>query len=272
MVTQQLHTHATTLSEPKLIQYDPNSAVTQLVISYSVSNEFNEPEFEEYDPTPYGGGYDPTLTYGKPLPPSDEICYPRSKPNSDALSSDGVASGFIPLPKIEEEINDKAIIPSNERSNQVIEAEPDSHDSIKNGKTEDTHNGKPNQGDEFYSGYDSGRELDNGYTGEPCYEYENQVPSQIPSGYGLEAMDLCESLFGYWPCLSRMKKRGNGCQVVANEENEIAECADYLFGNLYPYFERGEDGSSYGNVLRAYQRHYPAQAQPGQLEYSQHPW
>jgi len=24
-----------------------------------------------------------------------------------------------------------------------------------------------------------------------------------PSGYGLEAMDLCESLFVYWPCLSR---------------------------------------------------------------------
>jgi hypothetical protein len=29
-----------------------------------------------------------------------------------------------------------------------------------------------------------------------------------PSGYGLEAMDLCESLFGYWPCLTRENR---GC-------------------------------------------------------------
>lgn len=33
-------------------------------------------DFDEYDPTPYGGGYDLVLTFGRPLPPSEEICYP----------------------------------------------------------------------------------------------------------------------------------------------------------------------------------------------------
>ncbi|XP_019452945.1 PREDICTED: uncharacterized protein LOC109354716 isoform X1 [Lupinus angustifolius] len=32
-------------------------------------------DYDEYDPTPYGGGYDIHLTYGRPLPPSDETCY-----------------------------------------------------------------------------------------------------------------------------------------------------------------------------------------------------
>jgi len=35
-------------------------------------------DFDEYDPTPYGGGYDIALTFGRPLPPSEETCYPIS--------------------------------------------------------------------------------------------------------------------------------------------------------------------------------------------------
>ena len=32
-------------------------------------------DFDDFDPTPYGGGYDIALTYGRPLPPSEETCY-----------------------------------------------------------------------------------------------------------------------------------------------------------------------------------------------------
>ncbi|URE33211.1 hypothetical protein MUK42_03440 [Musa troglodytarum] len=35
-------------------------------------------DFDEYDPTPYGGGYDLSLTFGSPLPPSEKTCYPIS--------------------------------------------------------------------------------------------------------------------------------------------------------------------------------------------------
>ncbi|XP_028780517.1 uncharacterized protein At5g39570-like isoform X2 [Neltuma alba] len=45
-------------------------------------------DFDEYDPTPYGGGYDITLTYGRPIPPSDETCYPITSSTSDEFDYD----------------------------------------------------------------------------------------------------------------------------------------------------------------------------------------
>ncbi|KAL6954466.1 hypothetical protein U1Q18_050098 [Sarracenia purpurea var. burkii] len=82
------------LSDPsKLIQYDP------VLVSHSAVSKIDDSEFAEYEPTPYGGGYDPSLIYGKPLPPSNEICYPRSSPESNALSLDNNFSyGSIPSP------------------------------------------------------------------------------------------------------------------------------------------------------------------------------
>ncbi|XP_020112126.1 uncharacterized protein At5g39570-like [Ananas comosus] len=44
-------------------------------------------DYVEYDPTPYGGGYDISLTFGQPLPPSDDICYPISSSQSTSSSS-----------------------------------------------------------------------------------------------------------------------------------------------------------------------------------------
>lgn len=79
---------ASTFCEPVCIENDPGPCYheqTRFIVSYKVS-EFNETEFEEYDPTAFGGGYDPAATYGKPLPPSDKICYPSSTPDPNALS------------------------------------------------------------------------------------------------------------------------------------------------------------------------------------------
>ncbi|WOL05138.1 hypothetical protein Cni_G13861 [Canna indica] len=52
-------------------------------------------DFDEYDPTPYGGGYDLGLTYGRPLPPSEEICYPISSSNVD-YDRTHYSSGSVP--------------------------------------------------------------------------------------------------------------------------------------------------------------------------------
>ncbi|XP_078160668.1 uncharacterized protein LOC144556056 isoform X3 [Carex rostrata] len=43
-----------------------------------VPDDFNEDDFENYNPYPYRGGYDLAQTYGQPLPPSAAICYPIS--------------------------------------------------------------------------------------------------------------------------------------------------------------------------------------------------
>ena len=46
--------------------------------SFLSSHQIRSDDFDEYDPTPYGGGYDQVLTYGRPLEPTDETFYPSS--------------------------------------------------------------------------------------------------------------------------------------------------------------------------------------------------
>ncbi|KAK7302647.1 hypothetical protein RJT34_13540 [Clitoria ternatea] len=279
---------ARTFNDPKSFVYDPNYGMTQLVISYS-NLEFNEPAFDDYDPTPYDSGYDIAQTYGKPLPPSDKICYPRSGSSSISAPSDPVPSGAIVplLPTVKEGVDEKSIIPQNGSAVQTTEEKPKSQDSSKDQPREvedsnyDTSDLDPDEGgdseennheDEHYSGSGFG----DGYSGGQSDEHEKLVPPQYPSGYGLEAVDLCESLFGYWPCLARMKKREHCCEQVIDrgnyncQENMWKGTADYLFGNPYPYSGKGEDGSSYGgDVVYGYERHYPSQAQYRQIDYSE---
>ncbi|XP_028788720.1 uncharacterized protein LOC114744718 [Neltuma alba] len=274
---------AATFSEPKFIEYDPNYEKSQLVIYYS-NLEFNEPEFEEYDPTPYGGGYDIVKTYGKPLPPSDQTCYPRSGSGSNALPS----GPPVPLPAVEKGTDEKAIVPQNKSAGQVPDEMPQPQINLTDlpekdeNKTDDTQDLNPSAGEEEEEEDDSrpvnGSGYGNGYSGGHYDEYEKPVLAQYPPGYGLEALDVCESLFGYWPCLSRMKKQRETCCEGSSDDIEGDYCyrenmwkgtADYLFGSPYPYGGgRGEEGSSYGGgeFVYAYQRHYPTQAQYRQLE------
>ncbi|KAK7246635.1 hypothetical protein RIF29_41505 [Crotalaria pallida] len=293
---QTISYSATNFSDPKSIEYDPNYGMTQLVISYN-NLEFNEPAFDEYDPTPYGGGYDMAETYGKPLPPSDKICYPRSgsissiNPPFDSVPVEPI----VPLPIVEKETDEKAIIPlNNGNSSQVAEVEEKPREVDEDNNYDDefeTHDEKPNEGDESEDNEENGQHEDD-YGSGIGDEYEKQVaPPQCPSGYGLEAMDICESLFGYWPCLSRMKKREQEhcCEEIMANNNRGNNCmhenmwkfsaADYLFGNPDPYSGcgRGEDGNSsspsiYGGDLIVYgydyERHYPTQAQYKQIDFS----
>ncbi|CAH8384972.1 unnamed protein product [Eruca vesicaria subsp. sativa] len=52
---------------------------------YYTKDNADVDDYDEYDPTPYSGGYDITVTYGRPLPPSDENCYPLSSLSGDAF-------------------------------------------------------------------------------------------------------------------------------------------------------------------------------------------
>lgn len=275
--------------EPKYVQYDPNNEKSHLVIYYSNNLEFNEPEFEEYDPTPYSGGYDIVQTYGKPLPFSDQTCYPPSgSSDSKALPSVPV----IPLPYIE-----KGIVPQKESADQVNNEVPqppqishsdlpekqedkihDTQDDLNSSDGEDSEEDESEEdGDDDDAEDDSRSGYGNGYNnGGQCEEYEKAVPAQYPYGYGLEALDICEGLFGYWPCLARMKReRGNCCEGVRHyvegdccyRENMWKGTADYLFGSPNPYGGGGEGGSSYGGeMVYAYQRHYPTQSQYRQVQ------
>lgn len=270
-------------AEPKLIQYEKgaNPLETRTIISCS-TKEQDDTLFEEYDPTPYGGGYDIAQTYGKPLLPSNDICYPRSIPESNRLPLDGFDYGSNRSPYVshddqleeprdqskEMDVKDEQKSLSGEKEKAILEKtiEPPQQDKdfvVGNGTIggetileddilEKQTEAAPQQDEDFVVG--------NGTIGEYGYDYGRQL-QQIPYGSGLESMDLCESLFGYWPCLAKENQRRNWNHVNGAEDssNEQWKCtADYLFGNPYGYGGDGRDerhwDSVYSNQSYYYQQ------------------
>ncbi|CAI9758222.1 unnamed protein product [Fraxinus pennsylvanica] len=99
----------------------------------------------------------------------------------------------------------------------------------------------------------------------PPYKHDNgfengQIDRQIPHtsyGSGLECMYLCESLFGYWPCLARRDQMINEiCPICdhGGRMNPWESAADYLFGTLLAYGERND--GRYENYLYNYGAYY----------------
>lgn len=46
----------------------------------------DDTDFPAYDPTPYGGGYDPEDVYGKSTAPSEKSCYPPHRDAADDIT------------------------------------------------------------------------------------------------------------------------------------------------------------------------------------------
>lgn len=69
---------------PKVTQVEERDIVK---MSYRGSRVLSVDSFDGYDPTPYSGGFDLSLTYGRPLQPSDEICYPVSGPHTSVFKT-----------------------------------------------------------------------------------------------------------------------------------------------------------------------------------------
>lgn len=302
-------------AEPKLIHYEKgaNSLETRTKISCS-TKEQDDTLFEEYDPTPYGGGYDIAQTYGKPLLPSNEICYPRSIPESNGPPLDGFDYGSNRSPYVnhdnqleeprdqskEKDVKDEQKSLSGVEEKAILEKpiEPPQQDKdfvVGNGtiggKTnleddilEKPTKAAPQQDEDLVVGngttggktkleddilekpteaapqQDEDFVVGNGTIGEYGYDDGRQL-QQIPYGSGLESMDLCESLFGYWPCLAKENQRRNWNHVNGAEDssNEQWKCtADYLFGNPYGYGGDGRDerhwDSVYSNQSYYYQQ------------------
>ncbi|ESQ35708.1 hypothetical protein EUTSA_v10009480mg [Eutrema salsugineum] len=255
-----------TMSEPKHLFYDPNLYTTyesppQFSIYYSVQG-FNEPEFDEYDPTPYGGGYDIVATYGKPLPQSVETCYPSSTASLGKPPSPPEIIAPVPL-GIYEGGENKAVKKRVTFAEPLTEAKP--LETIKEEKEEDYHEEETEEDEEEEE--DEGEEEEDHSSSygtvksEAVDKLEEVKALYVPSGYGLEATDLCEVIFGgYFPCVLRNKRRqedekdraaGVSCWE-SNDSDPWKTTSDYLFGDSYPYgyenrIERSQfEISSYG--------------------------
>nr|XP_043609060.1 protein TsetseEP [Erigeron canadensis]XP_043609061.1 protein TsetseEP [Erigeron canadensis]XP_043609062.1 protein TsetseEP [Erigeron canadensis] len=270
---------AHTIMEPKLVMYQPvecNMGYISYHTNYSISNSemdsgFNEPEFEDYDPTPYDGGYDIVSVYGKPLPPSDKTCYPRSKPKPiEQGNGPKPKPGPDPHPMVEqaklepekeqkpksrpETMHVPVLIPEPVHTPMPVvqpdpepkpkpepEPEPEQvlvplpeplevRDNVENEKEEYGYPGYrydypwPEYGNGIGVGYD--------------YGYGRRVVQIPPYEYDPEVVDLCESLFGSWPCLARMRNQqqmsiSNNPRTTCPETrhyNPWEVCASYIFG------------------------------------------
>ena len=258
-----------TMSEPKHLFYDPSYYTTTTYESppqfsiYCNVQGFNEPEFEEYDPTPYGGGYDIVATYGKPLPPSEKTCYPSSSAGQASPPSPPEIIAPVPL-GVYDGGEKKAVKKRVTFSEPLEEAKP--LETIR--EEENDHKEEEEEEDEDEDEDEEEEEedhsLSNGTVQPETVDKVEVKALYVPSGYGLEATDLCEVIFGgYFPCVLRNKRR-------QEDENRAAEVtcwdsadsdpwkttSDYLFGDSYPYGY--EDGvgrrqfeiSSYGYYQR----------------------
>lgn len=210
--------------EPKLIGYETVKNDTVFYVSYSVSNsEFNEPEFEEYDPTPYGGGYDIVSVYGKPLPPSDQTCYPRSNPTLKPNLENETVPVPVPVPVL---MPPPPRPPRTPTRVTFVEPEPEPFNDGEREREEYSYTGY---------GYDyPWPEYDNGYGIEAGYDvrYGKQVVQIPPYEYNPEVVDLCENMFGSWPCLARIRKQqmrmvDNNPGIAYPHHNPWE---DYIFG------------------------------------------
>lgn len=261
MIQSHYSYSSSSYSEPQIIHYDPNydgcynEVVSQFVISYSTL-EVTDADFIEYDPTPYEGGFDIVKTYGNPLPPSDEICYPRLVPpaNKDAKSPNDTKKevdhaakpmddGKVIMAHEEdefsgEEIHEKILPHEEDREPSRGDAHGNSLELDKNEEPGGTIICDDNDNSYLLPGYGNGRSIE-----EYGYEYQEKQMCEMPSGYGLEAVDLCEGLFGYWPCLSKKEKKM--CDFTEYEDGNVNQwkgASDYLFGYSYPYGDRREEG------------------------------
>ncbi|XP_073151815.1 uncharacterized protein [Henckelia pumila] len=213
-------------TEVKLIQHDPSlSSETKSTISDSISTqEFNEPpEFKEYSPDPYRGGYDPVTTYGRPLPPSDEICYPRTTPSTDVFSFDEFDYGSIPSPYGKDGLDNLATkLPTINKETDLETDVLENGGEVTAVQSTPSDNSHHKHGDD---GFENGRNED----------YYDKIGLQTSYGSGLEAMDLCEIIFGYWPCLDKIEQqqRDNFREICDQESRRDPWklAADYLFGS-----------------------------------------
>lgn len=256
---QEMNYYMHNFSETQLIQYQPApyeiGYISSNPIMYSVSQStkkvrFTLPEFDEYDPTPYGGGYDAEEYYGKPLPPSDKVCYPPEPPQDFGFSLEGFSYDSTPRPYGK---NDET--PSS-KNHQNRENKPQSGgrkegDSVIDVPELFLKHGHKNHAEEVDDSSDS----DDGDDADGILEngrVEEKV-LQIPYGAGLESMDICESIFGYWPCLEKMNREKNQNHGGSSEDcynDQWKSAADYLFGGPFGYGEQRDGGNyafNYGN-------------------------
>ncbi|CAM9000719.1 unnamed protein product [Rhodiola kirilowii] len=208
-------------SEPKRVHWE-DGGVDRVNMDLVVDREEEEVDDgyddDDFDPTPYDGGYDLVAAYGKPLPASDAICYPRSGNDSEVRTV--VVSDPAPVP-VPVHIPDHVSTPVSEA---IVPLDGLGYESGGDGNESDSSCGSEmsecEDGDaEDEEAYDGDVRLsvngfhDDGGDGRGGYgdrEYEKvAVSNDAANGYesNSESPGFCDGLYGYLPCLNKKRNK-----------------------------------------------------------------
>ncbi|XP_077235927.1 uncharacterized protein LOC143877641 [Tasmannia lanceolata] len=279
-------------------------------MAYSYS-EFNEVDFPEYDPTPYGGGFDLVLTYGKPLSPSGKICYPRSNSEPNSSSLDGSSYGSVQPPygqhpdDHERPQNGGGLTRSYEEERPSDASSGNwpqgpipvpSHGYDYNGESIFGYGYGNGYGYGYGNGHDRDHDHGHGYGdyNKPVETYngkeEGYGSGREEQGYGTYGYGLFDPQpaydyhpdhispyadpFSNWSCVSQDdgKKYDGHDANEQNYENQWKGTVDYFFGYPHAYGENRDESHSYGNPTYGYERHSNEQAHYVQDEYIEPSW
>lgn len=154
---------------------------------YYTNNDDDVDDFTDYDPTPYSGGYDITVTYGRSIPPSDETCYPLSSRAGDAFEYQRpVFSSSVHEPSA---YGDQALKTDYSSYARPV-ASGGAH--VGGGRTGGSgsggsnygYGGKPNSGYGGRTEVEYGGKPNSGFGGRTELEYGRKPESEYGSGYG----------------------------------------------------------------------------------------
>lgn len=251
-------------------------------------SDFNEDAFLEYDPTPYDGGFDIALTYGKPLPPSDAICYPRSdwNPNSKNLKEFSYGSVIAPYgqqPVDHEKPQNSGGLAEHHEEDKPSNAgnEEDKPSNAGNGSW--LSNPVPGSEYDFWNrgifSYGNGYDCDDYKS--PVEPYQgaegqcNYVNGMTETQAGYDSYQsyakTCEDLFNNWLCPFRNGGDNYGLRPAETPSNgnQWNGTADYLFGFSYPSGGSGEENRTYATPTYAYEKHSHEQPHYALVEYKE---
>ncbi|CAD5333485.1 unnamed protein product [Arabidopsis thaliana] len=157
---------------------------------YYTRDDNDVDDFDEFDPTPYSGGYDITVIYGRPIPPSDETCYPLSSGVDDDFEYERPEFTQIHEPSAygDEALNTEYSSYSRPKPRPAFRPDSGGGGHVQGERpnpgygSESGYGRKPES--EYGSGYGGQTEYGSGGGGRTEVEYGRRPESGLGSGYG----------------------------------------------------------------------------------------
>ncbi|KAM3194528.1 hypothetical protein ACQJBY_070915 [Aegilops geniculata] len=171
-----------------------------MATAYNLRSRDEPDDFDEFDSTPYGGGYDLFVTFGRPLPPSDETCYPCSAPSTSYDAPHYAAEEPSPYAHHQKPQPAYGFRPQNEQQQQPSygrEDDDSGYGSKPKPKPQPAYGFRPQAEEEQRPSYGGGGEDDDsGYGSKPQPAYGFRPQQEEQPAYGSKPQRSEEDTYG----------------------------------------------------------------------------